>query len=564
MAEKKRLGDILIDDGIISPDQLTIALFEQKKTGERLGNVLVTLGFVSDQIVQETLSKSLGHHYVDLTNITPDYDCLEILPHAVAKQHRVFPIDWDATNETLTVATNDALDIMSLDRIKNELHRNLNIKPVMASEVDIDNAIDRFYGYNLSIDSILNEIETGEIDNDGLGNQDDQYSHPIVRLVDALLTDAVKREASDIHLEPENGFLRIRYRIDGVLRQIRAIHIKYWPAIAVRIKIMSGLNIAETRAPQDGRISTLLRAQPIDFRIACQPTIFGENIVLRILDRKKGIVPLNALGLTEESRVALSLMMARPEGIILVSGPTGSGKTTTLYSMVNEINRDTINIMTLEDPVEYPMGGVRQTSINAAVKLDYASGVRSIMRQDPDVILIGEVRDRETASMAFRAAMTGHQVLSTIHTNSAISTISRLTELGVKHEVISGNVIGLIGQRLLRKLCEHCKETYEPDEIEKRLLGVDGHTSLNIYRATGCAICHNQGYRGRISIMEVLRFDQKIDALIASKASTWEIVEHAKKDGFKILSEVGSTRVIDGTTSLDELTRVIDLTSRLH
>lgn len=564
MAGKKRLGDILIDEGIISQDQLAIALHEQKTTGDRLGNVLVTLGFVSDQFIQETLSKSLGHNFIELAHVTPDYDCLEILPHGVAKQHRVFPVNWDAESESLTIATNDALDIMSLDRIKNEIHRNLKIEPVMASEADIDNAIDRFYGYNLSIDSILHEIETGKIDNDGLQKQDDQYSHPIVRLVDALLTDAVKRDASDIHLEPENGFLRIRYRIDGVLRQIRAIHIKYWSAISVRIKIMSGLNIAENRAPQDGRISTLLRAQPIDFRVACQPTVYGENIVLRILDRKKGIVPLDKLGLRQESLDALSLMMARPEGIILVSGPTGSGKTTTLYSMVNEINRDNINIMTLEDPVEYPMGGVRQTSINPAVKLDYASGVRSIMRQDPDVILIGEIRDRETSSMAFRAAMTGHQVLSTIHTNSAIATISRLVELGVSRDVISGNIIGLIGQRLLRKLCEHCKQAYPAEEIEKTLLGYNEGKDLTLYKATGCQACDSQGYRGRISIMEVLPFDQEIDELIVSQASTWEIVTHAKENGFKNLAEIGSIRVLDGTTSLDELTRVIDLTSRLH
>ncbi len=347
--------------------------------------------------------------------------------------------------------------MVALDQIRALAREDLRIEQVLARESDITIGIEHHYGFELSIDGILNEIETGEIDYQSLAADFDEYSQPVVRLVDALLNDAVKRSASDIHFEPEQGFLRIRYRIDGVLRQIRSLHKNYWAAMVVRLKVMSGMNIAETRAPQDGRISLMLSGHQVDFRVSSQPTTHGENIVLRILDRDKGIVPLEELGLHAEDLKTLKLMLARPEGIILVTGPTGSGKTTTLYSILNYINTEGINIMTLEDPVEYPMAMIRQTSVNEVVKLDFASGIRSMMRQDPDVILVGEIRDQETAEMAFRAAMTGHQVYSTLHTNSSIGAIPRLIDLGVLPDIMAGNIIGVIAQRLVRKLCAQCK-----------------------------------------------------------------------------------------------------------
>ncbi len=291
--------------------------------------------------------------------------------------------------------------------------------------------------------------------------------------MDALLTDAVKRDASDIHFEPELSFLRIRYRVDGILRQIRALHKSYWAAMAVRLKVIAGMNIAETRAPQDGRITLNISGRQIDFRVAAQPTIHGENIVLRILDRQKSIVPLDNIGLDETQLDQLKLMIARPEGIILVTGPTGSGKTTTLYSMLNHINEEGVNIMTLEDPVEYPMAMIRQTSVAEAAKLDFANGIRSMMRQDPDVILVGEIRDGDTAEMAFRAAMTGHQVYSTLHTNSAIGSIPRLLDIGVLPDIMAGNIIGVVAQRLVRRLCVHCRRPYAAEPHEVHLLGMD-------------------------------------------------------------------------------------------
>ena len=360
------------------------------------------------------------------------------------------------------------------------------------------------------------------------------------------------------------GKERIRYRIDGLLRQIRALHKSYWPAMAVRIKVMAGLNIAETRAPQDGRISLSVSGRPVDFRVSTQPTIHGENIVLRVLDRQKGIVGLHELGLSDARLELLKLMIARPEGLILVTGPTGSGKTTTLYSILGHINAEGINIMTLEDPVEYPMAQIRQTAVSDAARLDFANGVRAMLRQDPDVILVGEIRDGDTARMAFQAAMTGHQVYSTLHTSSAIGAIPRLLDLGIVPDILAGNLIGIVAQRLIRRLCPHCREAYPAADYEMRLLGSAGNaTRPTLFRATGCPQCDFQGYRGRLAIMELLRLDPDLDELIARRATARELQHAAASRGFTRLADDGTRRVLDGDTSLEELARVVDLTERL-
>jgi len=349
-----------------------------------------------------------------------------------------------------------------------------------------------------------------------------------------------------------------------MLRQVRSLHQSYWPAMAVRIKVMSGMNIAETRAPQDGRISLTMRGRQIDFRASAQPTIHGENIVLRILDRQKGLVPLEGLGLTERQLDQLKLMIARPEGIILVTGPTGSGKTTTLYSVLNHINSEGVNIMTLEDPVEYPMTLVRQTSVAEASKLDFANGIRSMMRQDPDIILVGEIRDAETAEMALRAAMTGHQVYSTLHTNSSIGAIPRLLDIGILPDIMAGNIIGIVAQRLVRRLCPQCKTPYQAEVLEARLLGgTDQSPRPVIFKPCGCERCEFQGYRGRLAIMEILRLNADLDELIARRCTVREIRQMADSQGFVALADDGLRRVLDGSTSLEELGRVVDLTDRM-
>jgi type II secretory ATPase GspE/PulE/Tfp pilus assembly ATPase PilB-like protein len=566
MAEKPKLplGTLLIQKGVISEDQLRIALIEQRRSGDPLGKMLINLGFVTEATVREALSENLNQQSTDLSHISVDATAIKLIPKDVAKRYRVFPMVFDKSQRTLMLAMSDTSNIVALDQISAMLGKDITVTPMLAGDSEINRAIDQFYGFELSIDGILSEIETGEVNYQSLQSISDEYSQPIVRLMNALLVDAVQQNASDIHFEPEEFFLRIRYRIDGILRQIRSLHKTYWPAMAVRLKVMSNMNIAETRMPQDGRISINYSGRQIDFRTAAQPTAHGENFVLRILDRQKGIVPLDALGLEENDLTLLKLMIARPEGIILVTGPTGSGKTTTLYSILNHINTESVNIMTLEDPVEYPMSMIRQTSVNESAKMGFANGIRSMMRQDPDIILIGEIRDNETAQMAFSAAMTGHQVYSTLHTNSAAGAIPRLLDIGILPDIMAGNIIGIVAQRLIRKLCVHCKESFQADAVERQLLGLpaDG-PEVTICRGIGCEKCLHQGYKGRVSIMEMLKLNSELDDLIARRATASELKSKAISMGFRPLVEDAVRRVLDGSTSLDEISRVVDLTDRL-
>jgi type IV pilus assembly protein PilB len=538
-------------------------LLEQLKTHQPVGKLLVNLGFVSEATLRDALSEKLGLQSVDLTQIVVDSMALKLVPREFSKRHTVFPVALDREARKLIVALADTNNIVALDQLRAQLRGEFALEPRLAGEGEIGRAIDQYYGHDFSIDGILHEIETGEIDYQSLQASGDAYSQPVVRLISALLADAVERGASDIHFEPEQSFLRIRYRIDGVLRQIRSLHKTYWPAMAVRIKVMSKMNIAETRAPQDGRISLMLTGRAVDFRVSSQATSHGENIVLRILDRQKGIVPLDGLGLEASQLQLLKKMIARPEGIILLTGPTGSGKTTTLYSVLNHINNDGLNIMTLEDPVEYPMTLIRQTSVNEAAKMDFGNGIRSLMRQDPDVILVGEIRDEDTATMAFRAAMTGHQVYSTLHTNSAVGVIPRLLDIGIVPDILAGNIIGVVAQRLVRRLCKHCKQAYQASAGECGIVGARADRAPTLYRAVGCDQCDYQGYRGRMAILEILKMDAELDELIAHRATGRELQKTAVAKGLRTLADDGARRVLDGSTSLEELMRVVDLTDRM-
>ncbi|SDG79092.1 ATPase, T2SS/T4P/T4SS family [Janthinobacterium sp. YR213] len=566
MAEQAKLplGKLLIQKGVISEDQLRIALIEQRRSSEPLGKLLITLGFVTEATVREALSENLKQVSADLSSLVVDAIALKLIPKDVAKRYRVFPIVYERQADNLILAMADTSNIVALDQISAMLVKGITISTVLVNESDISRAIDQYYGFELSIDGILHEIETGEVSYQSMASPSDEYSQPMVRLIDALLADAVQNGASDIHFEPEQSFLRIRYRIDGILRQIRSLHKSYWPAMAVRLKVMSNMNIAEARAPQDGRISIKFSGRQIDFRASAQPTTHGENVVLRVLDRQKGIVPLDALGLADAELNLLKLMIARPDGVILVTGPTGSGKTTTLYSILNHINTESVNIMTLEDPVEYPMNMIRQTSVNESVKLGFADGIRSMMRQDPDIILVGEIRDRETAEMAFAAAMTGHQVYSTLHTSSAIGSVARLLDIGILPDIMAGNIIGIVAQRLVRRLCPHCKETVIADDVERRLLGLaTDEAPASICRAVGCERCAHQGYKGRLAIMEILKMTAELDELTARRASSRELKNAARAAGFKGIVDDGMRRVLEGVTTLEEVGRVVDLTERL-
>ena len=557
------LGERLIEAGLITEDQLNVALKEQSRHDEPLGRILVSLGLISEGVLRDTLGESLGHDSIDLASVIPDPDALQMVPKNIARRYSMLPINFDKNEKVLTLAMADTFNVVAMDQIAALLDSGVGIATLVAGEAEIEAAIEQFYEFELSIQGILREIDTGEVDQLNLAVENEEYNHPLIRLVDAILADAVKRDASDIHLEPEAGFLRVRYRIDGVLRQVMAMHRSYWPGMVVRLKVMAKMNIAETRAPQDGRISLTLAGRPIDFRVASQQTTFGENFVLRVLDRQKGIVPLEKLNLVKETLMSLQVMMARPEGIILVTGPTGSGKTTTLYSMLNFRNDESVNIMTLEDPVEYPMSMIRQTSLNEAAKLDFANGIRSMMRQDPDIILVGEIRDEDTAEMAFRAAMTGHQVFSTLHTNSALGAIPRLLDIGVKPQIMAGNIIGIVAQRLVRRLCRHCKQAYAPEEAERKLLGIKSSKPILLYREEGCDSCNFLGYKGRVAVIEVLKMNEAMDEMIARDATRREMHEAAVESGFRELAEDGVRHVLSGTTSLAEISRVVDLTARV-
>src|SRR5215475_8705644 len=469
--KKLRLGELLIQQGLITADQLRIALTEQKNHQMPIGRLLVRLGFVTEAVIRDIMARTIGQESIDLHQVVVDADSLKLIPQDFARRHRVLPIAFDGNERSLTVAITEVFNVVALDQLRAALGQNVKIRTVLASEAQLEDSIDQFYGHELSVDGILKEIETGEIDYQSLQGGGDEYTQPIVRLVGALLVDAVKRGSSDIHFEPEYAFLRIRYRIDGVLETVRSLHKTYMPGITVRLKVVSSMNIAESRSPQDGRLSLTLNGRPVDFRVSTQPTIYGENIVLRVLDREKSIISLERMNLSRETLSRLDLMLARPEGILVVTGPTGSGKTTTLYSLLAQVNDETVNIMTLEDPVEYPLTLMRQTSVNEVARMDFADGIRSIMRQDPDIILVGEVRDKETAEMAFRAAMTGHQVFTTLHTNSALGAFPRLLDIGIQPDIMAGNIIGVIAQRLVRLLCPNCKEGYEPHREERMLLG---------------------------------------------------------------------------------------------
>ncbi|MFA6061143.1 MAG: GspE/PulE family protein [Gallionella sp.] len=562
----QRIGEVLISRGQINDDQLRIALQRQKSDHKPLGEELLDLHFIGDQTMREAISEAAGYKAIDLNGFVANAATLAVIPKGIALKYILFPVSFDRGTGHLEIAAANPDDILARDAIAPLLlqaGQDRRIIPCwrIAPSTEVLAAINKFYDHELSIEGILFELDGGELDLNALTQAGVSYSHPIVRLTDALIADAVSRGASDIHFEPEEQFLRIRYRIDGVLRPVRSLAKSNWMAILVRLKVMSGMNIAETRAPQDGRISLSLFGRQIDFRAASHPTIHGENFVLRILDRKLGLVSLDKLGMTDNQLTLLKRMLERPEGILLATGPTGSGKTTTLYSILNHLNNDGVNIMTLEDPVEYPLPLTRQTSISETVKLDFSNGIRSLMRQDPDIILVGEIRDHDTAEMALRAAMTGHQVFSTLHTNSALGAISRLHDLGIVDDIFAANLIGIIAQRLVRKLCPLCKVAYTPDALECRLMGMA--QSPVLYRPAGCPDCEQQGYKGRLAIMEILRFDHGLIELVSRRAGIKAITDYVMAHQFIPLIEDGIRRVKEGVTSLGEVRRVVDFSERM-
>ncbi|HCR86012.1 MAG TPA: secretion system protein E [Alphaproteobacteria bacterium] len=551
---------------LITNDQLDIALKIQQEGGrdKMLGQILVEMGIITESTLAEVLSEETGVRRFDFKKSVVDPSLVKQVPKEIAVRYKAVPILMEEGN--IYVAMTDVFNVLALDRITRYFPKRYKLVPVHSSEKDLNELINNYYDYELSVDGILKEMEAiAKSDDKALmtNNQGEEgYTNPTVRLVDALLIDALQKGASDLHFEPEDHFIRLRYRIDGVLRLIRSFHRSYWSAIVVRIKIMSMMNITEVRNPQDGRITMNILGREVSFRVATQPTIHGENIVLRVLDKQKALLPLDALGFSDTNVKLLQKALKRPEGIIIVTGPTGSGKSTTLYSILSFINTMDVNIMTLEDPVEYSLPMIRQSNIRENSGMDFVSGVKSLLRQDPDIIFVGEVRDGDTATMAIRAAMTGHQVYTSLHTNDAIGAIPRLLDIGVSPRVLSGAIIAIIAQRLARKLCSHCKKERPATEFECGILGVSKDNPPLLFESEGCAKCDYTGYKGRVALSEILLINEEIDDIIFKEGSKSELYNVAKKTEFIPMADDGIDKVLKGITDMDELISTIDMTKK--
>ena len=561
-----RLGDLLIAAGTITQEELEKGLALQKEQKGRLGEVLISNGIITEQQLIEALQMQLGIEFVDLTKINIPTELAQVVPKNIAKQYTVVPIR--AVKDELYLAMSDPLNFYAIEEVRKAVRRK--VVPVLATKDAIEHSIQILYGNEgaaRAIEEMRREAgaaETApEADTAFTSNQlgdDSVSSAPTIRLVNSIIERAVLERASDIHLEPHETELLVRMRIDGIMQDILTVPRDLQNSVLSRIKIMAGLNIAERRVPQDGRFNVRVKDKNIDLRISTLPTVYGEKIVARLLDKSGGRIALEAIGLTDEGLAAIKNLLKYRNGVILVVGPTGSGKTTTMYSMIHEINTRDVNLVTLEDPVEYNIEGVNQVQINEKVGLTFASGLRSILRQDPDIIAVGEIRDGETADIAMRAAITGHVVLSTIHTNDAVGTIERLEDIGVEPYLVASAMRGMVSQRLLRKICPNCKQAYTATEEELRDLDIPDEVGLTLYRGKGCPNCFNTGFRGRTAVVEVMTLNSKLRRLIADGAPRAAIEDelHKPGSGFVSLRESAINLARQGVTTAGEILRVVN------
>jgi type IV pilus assembly protein PilB len=560
--KRMRLGTMLVKAGIITEDQLNEALEKHKKSHKRLGDMLVDLGFAAEKVIISFLSQQLGLPCVNVADIEEiESKVLTVVPRSFASRHKVFPISKDDT--VLTVAMADPLDILVLD----ELRRlsGCEIRPVLASEKEINRAILKFYKGIFDIESIIKDSELEEkVKVVSLEREEDigvskleveKGGATVVNLVNHILIEAIGVNASDVHIEPLKDSLRIRYRIDGILYSYPSPPKRYHQAIVSRIKVMCSLDLSEHRLPQDGRCRVILADREIDLRVSVTPSSFGEKVVLRILDPSSLCLDLSRLGLDPEALSIFEETIRKPYGIILVTGPTGSGKSTTLYSALNTINSEDRNIITIEDPIEYTLHGTTQVQVKPEIGLTFAKGLRSFLRQDPDVMMVGEIRDRETVEVAIHAALTGHLIFSTLHTNDAAGALVRMMEMGIEPFLISSTVLLCMAQRLVRLVCPKCKEEYTPPKETLESLGL-GEEKV-FYRGRGCKYCNGIGYKGRIGVFELLPVNEEIQNLVVKKAPSPVIKEAACKAGMVTLQEAAMKKVLEGVTSLEEAFRVI-------
>ncbi len=550
----KQLGTILLEDGVVTEEQLMDAIDEQQRNGQSLGRALVELGLITEGQLVRALASQVGMEFVELGNYSVDQSAVALVPAAVCRRHTVLPIGFE--DGALKIAMSNPGNVVAVDDFRTLTGRK--VVPVVAAHDDVLAAIDRYCRSDAELETLQGSLEEGveqEVGDIGEVIEDDA---PIVRFVNLLITQAIQDRASDIHIEPSEKDLRIRYRIDGVLHEMQRAAKAIQNGVISRLKIMADIDIAERRKPQDGRLSVNHQGRKIDLRVATLPTVWGEKIVMRILDNTTATLELEALGIREKNAAIFESSYSKPYGMILVTGPTGSGKSTTLYATLNQVSRPEINVITVEDPVEYRIPNINQVQVNNKAGMTFAAALRSILRSDPDVVLVGEIRDHETAQIAIEAALTGHLVLSTLHTNDAPSAITRLIEMDIEPFLVGSAVDSVVAQRLARRLCTKCRSEYVPesrDLLDRVGWPADEEPPI-LFRPEGCSACSNTGYRGRIALHEVMDVTEEIERLAVARASSAEISRTAKGNGMETLLEDGWAKVQEGLTSLEELFRV--------
>lgn len=548
-----KLGELLLYAGKISKEQLNKALEDQKTSKLKLGEIIVANGWLNLEEIVETLELQLGFPKVDLSKYEINSNVVTLIPESIVRKYKLIAIDKKA--DSLVVAMVDPLNFFAIDDIK--LYTKMGVIPCLATITDVERAIERYYSSMLT-QKALNEFSDAFVPaEDDIGEQEEMLevtTAPIVKLINSMIEQAMRTKASDIHIEPSNNDIRVRFRIDGDLKEIMTLPKSNLSAIVTRVKIIGRMDIAEKRIPQDGRVEMKFNDNEIDLRISTLPTVYGEKIVIRILDKSNFNFTKEGLGFSEDNLNKLNNLIIQPYGMLLVTGPTGSGKTTTLYTILRELNVQTKNVITVEDPVEYKLKGINQIQVNVKAGLTFAAGLRSILRQDPDTIMIGEIRDSETAEIAVRAAITGHLVLSTLHTNDSPSTIARLIDMGLEPYLVSSAVTGIISQRLVKLLCPKCKEKYRASDFERKILGINGEKEIMLFKPVGCNSCNN-GYRGRAAVHEVMLVNENIRRLINKGANTDDIRSRALEDGMSTLLKSATDLALKGDTSFEEIMR---------
>ena len=549
---KRKLGDLLVGVGLITEDQLAEAVLAQKETGERLGSTLISMGMAKEQEIMEALEFQLGIPFVNLEQTLIDPNLQDIVPFQLAERYSIVPVKIEMG--VLYIAMEDPFDFIAIDDLK--IITGYEIAPLLSYKGSISNAIKMLYG-NEAADRAIEEFtrESGFVDSGTDTNNEvdlEVDSAPIVRLVYTMIEQAVGQGASDIHVEPTEREVRIRYRVDGDLYQFQTIPRGAHASVVTRIKILAGINIAEKRVPQDGRFDQSVRGKVYNLRVSTLPTVFGEKVVMRILDKTNFLISKDNLGFSPGNMKRFDSLLKNAYGIILVTGPTGSGKTTTLYTMLSELNKETENIITIEDPVEYMIEGINQAQVNNKAGLTFASALRSFLRQDPDIIMVGEIRDHETAEIALRGAITGHLLLSTLHTNDAVSSIFRLIDMGVEPFMVAVSLVGVISQRLLRKLCPRCAVEYKPSPFELKTLGIQDE-DIVVKKAVGCPFCNNLGYKGRTGVHEILVIDSGHKEMIARNAPINELMDYSLNKGMTTLKDGCISLLKQGVTSIEEV-----------